>query len=308
MASAHALRLCPELVILKPDFDKYRRISGDIRDIFARFTDLIEPLSLDEAYLDVTESERFENSATRIARAIREQVRKDIGITVSAGVAPNKFLAKIASDWDKPDGLFVIPPHSVEDFVRELPVKKISGVGRVTAEKLSALGIETCAQLQQHSVVDLTQRFGSFGEKLHQLARGIDDRRVQTSRRRKSVSVEKTYAEDLISLDSWRNELPSLMEKLRERLERLDSQYLIQALVAKVRYRDFSLSTCEAGGGKLDESAYGELLETLWQRRQLPARLLGIGVRLRDTDMPLQPDLFPEERDAALISYRSRQL
>lgn len=308
MASAHALRLCPELVILKPDFDKYRRISRDIRAIFARYTDMIEPLSLDEAFLDVTDSERFDNSATRIAAAIRQQVRGETGITVSAGVAPNKFLAKIASDWDKPDGLFVIPPERVEDFVRELPVKRISGVGRVTAEKLAAMGIETCEQLQQHSAVELTKAFGSFGEKLHQLAHGIDERKVQTSRRRKSVSVEKTYDQDLASLRNWRDELPSLMEKLRERLERLDSQYLIHALVAKVRYRDFSLSTCETAGGRLDEEAYGELLETLWERREIPARLIGIGVRLKDTDLPLQPDLFPEERDAALVLYRSRQL
>lgn len=308
MASAHALRLCPELVILKPDFDKYRRVSRDIREIFARFTDMIEPLSLDEAFLDVTDSEQFDNSATRIARAIRRQVREQTGIVVSAGVAPNKFLAKIASDWDKPDGLFVIPPDRVADFVRDLPVNRISGVGRVTAEKLSAMGIQTCEQLQQHSAMELTRAFGSFGERLHQLAHGIDERRVQTSRRRKSVSVEKTYAEDLANLDNWRAELPSLMEKLRDRLERLDSQYLIHSLVAKVRYRDFSSSTCETAGARLDEAAYGELLETLWERRQIPARLLGIGVRLRDTEMPLQPDLFPEERNAALVLYRSRQL
>lgn len=308
MASAHALRLCPELVILKPEFDKYRRISGEIREIFARFTDLIEPLSLDEAYLDVTDSQRLDNSATRIAGAIREQVRQQTGITVSAGVAPNKFLAKIASDWDKPDGLFVIPPQRVAEFVHELPVKKISGVGRVTADKLAAMGIETCAQLQQQGVVALTQSFGSFGEKLHQLAHGIDERPVQTSRRRKSVSVEKTYEKDLASPRDWGDELPSLMEKLRGRLERLDSQYLIQALVAKVRYRDFTLSTCETAGAQLDPDAYAQLLQTLWERRELPARLLGIGVRLRDTELPLQPDLFPEERNAALVLYRSRQL
>lgn len=300
MASAHALRLCPELVILKPDFDKYRRVSRQIQAIFTRYTDLIEPLSLDEAYLDVTDTQQLDNSATRIARAIRRQVRRELDIIVSAGVAPNKFLAKVASDWDKPDGLFVVTPEQVDDFVRRLPVERISGVGRVTAEKLRDMGVQTCGDLQAFSRVELGQRFGVFGERLYRLARGDDDRPVQSQRQRKSVSVEKTYAEDLATLEDWYRELPDLLEKLRARLEKLDGHYLIQALMAKARYRDFTLSTCESGGTRPDPEAYAGLLETLWQRRETPARLLGIGVRLRDTRLPLQPDLFPEERRIAL--------
>lgn len=308
MASAHAMRLCPELVMLRPDFDKYRRVSKDIHAIFQHYTDRIEPLSLDEAYLDVTETDQLGNSATRIADAIREQVRRELNLTVSAGVAPNKFLAKVASDWRKPDGRFVIPPERVDEFVRDLPVECIQGVGRVTAEKLHQHRVRTCGDLQQIPRVDLAQWFGVFGERLYHLARGDDDRPVKSEQRRKSVSVEKTYSDDLQRPEDWRRELPELLDKLRDRLERLDSQYLIQALIAKVRYRDFALSTCESAGARIDEDAYADLLDTLWNRREIPARLLGIGVRLRDTSMPMQPDLFPEEHRQALSQRRKNDL
>ena len=162
MASSQALRLCPELVILPPDFDKYRRVSGQIQDIFRTFTNIIEPLSLDEAFLDVTESPLHANSATRIAEAIRRKVRETVNITVSAGVAPNKFLAKVASDWRKPDGLFVITPEQVAGFVAALPVKRISGVGRVTEDKLTALGIKTCGSQCLHTGSDGAKVTGSF--------------------------------------------------------------------------------------------------------------------------------------------------
>jgi DNA polymerase-4 len=308
MASAHALRLCPELVMLRPDFDKYRRISRDIHAIFQRYTDRIEPLSLDEAYLDVTETDQLGNSATRIADAIRDEVRRELNLTVSAGVAPNKFLAKVASDWRKPDGRFVIPPDQVDAFVQDLPVECIQGVGRVTADKLRQQGVRTCGDLQAIPRVELAQNFGVFGERLYHFARGDDDRPVKSERRRKSVSVEKTYSRDLHRPEDWRRELPELLDKLRERLERLDSRYLVQALIAKVRYRDFALSTCESAGSRMDEEAYAGLLDTLWHRRELPARLLGIGVRLRDTTLPMQPDLFPEEQERALAQQRKKDL
>jgi DNA polymerase-4 len=308
MASAHALRLCPDLVMLRPDFDKYRRVSRQIHAIFQRYTEQIEPLSLDEAYLDVTETEAHGNSATRIADAIREQCRRDLDIVVSAGVAPNKFLAKVASDWDKPDGRYVIPPSKVEAFVRQLPVERIAGVGRVTAQKLRENHVRTCGDLQQISRVELAQWFGVFGERLYHFSRGEDDRPVKSEHRRKSVSVEKTYSTDLERPEDWHRELPELLDKLRERLERLDSRYLIQALIAKVRYRDFVLSTCESAGQRIQEDAYRELLDTLWQRREMPARLLGIGVRLRDTSLPWQPDLFPDEQEKALSRQREKDL
>ena len=306
MASSQALRLCPDLVIVPPNFDKYRKVSAQIHDIFRRYTSLIEPLSLDEAYLDVSASEQYDNSATRIADAIRHEVRQEIGITVSAGVAPNKFLAKVASDWRKPDGLFVIPPDQVERFVAELPVKKISGVGRVTAERMTSLNLHTCGDLQGLSRLTLAQHFGSFGERLYHLSRGEDNRPVQTGRRRKSVSVERTYDKDQPTLNDWLRELDGLLEKLKARFERLDQNYLISGLTAKVKYQDFVSLSCDKAGTDLDPAHFEALLQQLWERRQGPARLLGIGARLRDLKAPQQPDLFPEEWDRALRQRRGK--
>lgn len=306
MASSQALRRCPELVILPPQFDKYRKASAAIQQIFHRYTPHIEPLSLDEAFLDVTDCPQFDNSATRIAEAIRAAVRSEIGITVSAGVAPNKFLAKIASDWHKPDGLFVIRPDQVAAFVRTLPVTRLHGVGRVTAGRLEALGVKTCEDLQQLSRLTLGQHFGSFGERLFQLARGEDERPVHSTRRRKSVSVEETFATDLPTLKHWQEQLPELLERLRQRMARLDHGYMVQGLSAKIRYTDFSQATCDGPGDVLDAASFGELLAALWARRGEPARLVGIGVRVRDLDEPRQPDLFEEERRQALARQRER--
>lgn len=300
MPSARALSLCPQLEILRPDFDKYRRISGQIQDIFRRYTALIEPLSLDEAFLDVSECTLLDNSATRIAQAIRQSVQEEIGITVSAGVAGNKFLAKIASDWRKPDGLFVIRPDQVDAFIVDLPVERIFGVGRKTAEKMHAKGLKTCRDLQTLTRTELAAEFGSFGERLYSLCRGEDSRPVQSSRRRKSVSVEQTYDQDLASLADWQTKLPQLMESLSRRWQKLDHSYQAQGLFAKVRYSDFTISTCETPADSIDETVFANLLGSLWQRRADPARLLGIGVRLRDHGSPKQSDLFPEEKQQAL--------
>jgi len=304
MPSARAMGLCPELEILRPDFDKYRRVSRQIHDIFLRYTELIEPLSLDEAFLDVTACEQFNNRATRIAQHIRRSVKDEVGITVSAGVAPNKFLAKIASDWRKPDGQFVITPDQVADFIATLPVEKIFGVGKKTADRMHQQGLRRCHDLQRLSRVELGQLFGSFGERLWHLCRGIDERPVQSSRRRKSVSVENTYHEDLASLGEWQAKLATLTESLKRRMERLDSGYLVSALFVKARFNDFTTATCETPGDGVDEQVLANLLESLWKRRPEPARLLGIGVRLRDAGNPAQADMFPEERLAALQSRR----
>lgn len=303
MPSAHALRLCPDLIIVPPDFDRYRRVSREIHELFRRYTELIEPLSLDEAYLDVTDSPHYDNRAVRIAKALRREVKERIGITVSAGVAPNKFLAKVASDWRKPDGLFVVTPEQVSEFVATLPVTRIFGVGPVTAEKMHALGLHTCADLQRLSRLELGQHFGSFGERLYRLCRGEDDRPVQPGRRRKSVSAEHTFDRDLTRLEHWQAALPSLLEALAARASRLDSSYLVHALFVKVRYADFTTSTCEAPGSHLDEDVFANLLESLWKRRGQPARLLGVGMRLKDALHAAQPDLFPEERRRALQGF-----
>jgi DNA polymerase IV len=305
MPSSQALRMCPDLVILKPDFDKYRRVSSQIQNIFKRFTDRIEPLSLDEAFIDVSDCEQFSNSATRIAEAIRQQVREEVKITVSAGVAPNKFLAKIASDWRKPDGLFVIRPEQISDFVAALPVEKIFGVGRVTAEKMHLLGLRTCADLQALSRLDLGRHFGSFGDRLWHLSRGEDDRPVHNSRRRKSVSVERTFDENLPNLPRWLAALPGLEEDLGRRFARLDTHYLVHGLYIKVRYDDFSSATCETPGSVPDREVFENLMRSQWQRRPGAIRLLGIGLRLKDALPARQQDLFPEEKRAALALQRA---
>ena len=305
MPSSRALRLCPDLVILKPDFDKYRRVSEQIHSVFKRFTEHIEPLSLDEAFLDVSDCEQLQNSATKIAQALRQQIHKEVGITVSAGVAPNKFLAKIASDWRKPDGLFVIRPQDISTFIATLPIEKISGVGRVTAEKMHRLGLRHCADLQALSRLELGQHFGSFGERLWHLCRGQDERPVQSSRRRKSVSVERTFNENLPTLPQWLAALAALEEGLARRFARLDNHYLVNGLYIKVRYDDFSSATCEIPGGAAEREVFENLIRSQWQRRPGAIRLLGIGLRLRDALPSHQQDLFPEEKRVALALQRA---
>src|SRR5450830_1325368 len=282
MSSRHALKLCPDLTIVKPRMDAYKEASKEIQSIFRDYTDLIEPLSLDEAYLDVSDSPHFGGSATRIAQDIRRRVSNQLHITVSAGVAPNKFLAKIASDWKKPNGLFVITPDQVEDFVSILPVKKLHGVGKVTADKLARMGIEDCLQLREWNKLALVREFGSFGERLWSLARGIDDRVVQNDSRRQSISVENTYDVDLPDLSSCLAKLPELMETLAGRIARIDSSYRAGKPFVKVKFHDFTQTTLEQAGAGRDLESYQQLMTQAFNRGGKPVRLLGIGVRLLD--------------------------
>jgi len=282
MSSRHAVKLCPDLTIVKPRMDAYKEASREIQGIFREYTDLIEPLSLDEAYLDVSDCPHFSGSATRIAQDIRRKVSKRLHITVSAGVAPNKFLAKIASDWRKPDGLFVITPPQVEDFVAALPVTKLHGVGKVTADKLARLGIDSCLELREWSKLALVREFGSFGERLYSLARGIDDRVVQNDSRRQSISVENTYEADLPDLASCLGKLPELMQTLAERIGRIDSSYRPGKPFVKVKFHDFTQTTLEQAGAGRDLESYQQLLGQAFARGGKPVRLLGIGVRLLD--------------------------
>nr|WP_178112450.1 MULTISPECIES: DNA polymerase IV [Pseudomonas] len=282
MSSRHALKLCPDLLIVKPRFEVYRSVSRDIHGIFRQFTDLIEPLSLDEAYLDVSDSPHFAGSATRIAQEIRRRVAQELHITVSAGVAPNKFLAKIASDWRKPNGLFVITPDQVDDFVAQLPVNKLHGVGKVTADKLTRLGIRTCLDLRDWNKLALVREFGSFGERLWRLAHGIDERAVQVDSRRQSLSVEHTYDQDLPDLQSCLEKLPALLEEMNGRLQRLDASYRPDKPFVKVKFHDFTQTTLEQAGASRDLESYRLLLSNAFARGDKPVRLLGVGVRLHD--------------------------
>src|SRR5260221_705781 len=192
MPAVRAEHLCPRAVFLPPDFPRYRAVSHQVREIFKRHTDRIEPLSLDEAYLDVSENKTGLPTATMVARTIREQIRQELNLTASAGVAPNKFLAKIASDWRKPDGLFVIQPDDVDAFLSPLPVGRLPGVGKVTGEKLARLQIQTVGDLKGLDLQVLEQHFGRYGVRLHELARGIDNSEVVPDRPTQSISVEDT--------------------------------------------------------------------------------------------------------------------
>ncbi len=296
MPTARALKLCPDLEVIKPRMDVYKEASKQIHGILHDYTDCIEPLSLDEAFLDVTECTLCSGSATLIAKEIRSRVWQELRLVVSAGVAPNKFLAKIASDWRKPDGLFVITPDQVDDFVLALPVKKLHGVGKVTAAKLERMGILNCAQLREHSVLALTKAFGSFGERLWSLARGIDERPVQPNSRRQSVSVERTYDKDLPDLAACQAQLPSLLEELTVRQQRLDDNYRPDKPFVKVKFHDFTQTTVEQAGAAFDLDSYRLLLSAAFMRGNKAVRLLGVGVRLHDQQQQdaVQLELFTQ--------------
>lgn len=295
MPSARALKLCPDLVILKPRMDAYKAASRQIHSILHDYTDCIEPLSLDEAFLDVTDCTSCSGSATLIAKEIRSRVWQELRLVVSAGVAPNKFLAKIASDWRKPNGLFVITPDQVDDFVLSLPVKKLHGVGKVTAAKLAAMGINDCAQLREHSPLALAKAFGSFGERLWSLARGIDDRPVQPFSRRQSISVEHTFDKDLPDLAACLEQLPSLLEDLTRRQQRLDDSYRPEKPFVKIKFHDFTQTTIEQAGAPIELDSYRLLLSAAFMRGNKPVRLLGVGVRLLDQQQDaVQLELFSQ--------------
>jgi len=197
MPAVRAERLCPDAVFIPPDFTRYRAVSRLTREIFMRHTELVEPLSLDEAYLDVTENKTGLPTATRVAITIREQIRQELNLTASAGVAPNKFLAKLASDWRKPDGLFVIQPEEVDSFLLPLPVDRLPGVGKVTEKRLGELGAKTVKDLRELDHLALENAFGRYGLRLYELARGIDQNKVVPNRPTKSISAEDTFERDV---------------------------------------------------------------------------------------------------------------
>ncbi|MFL6673284.1 MAG: DNA polymerase IV [Massilia sp.] len=294
MATAQAMKLCPDLLVLPPAMDKYRTASRQIMDIYRDYTELVEPLSLDEAYLDVSASPHCKGSATLIAQEIRRRIFDTVGITASAGVAPNKFVAKIASDWNKPDGLFLVRPDEVDAFVAALPVKKLFGVGKVTAAKLNKLGAQTCADLRGWTLQELQHHFGSFGARLHDLCRGIDNRDVSNSRERKSVSTEETYTPDLPDLPACLALLPDLYQHLLGRIKRAEAGKLVNKLFVKIKFSDFQQTTVECVGHAPNLATFVRLMETGWQRASRPVRLLGVGVRLGDSENIEQLSLFDD--------------
>ncbi|MDX1598860.1 MAG: DNA polymerase IV [Marinobacter sp.] len=290
MPGGEARRLCPGLVTVPPDMARYRAVSQQVMAILRELTDLVEPLSLDEAFLDVSDVADHKGSATLMAQYLRQRVWDEVGITISAGVAPNKFLAKIASDWKKPDGLFVIRPQDVEGFVSELPVEKLFGVGQVTAGKLHALGVNTCGDLQAIGADVLIDRFGKQGYRLHEMAFGRDERPVVVSRVAKSLSVERTFSQDLPDKAACESVMASLVADLNLRLNRKAREKPIHKLFIKIRYSDFSTHTLERVREQIREPGvkdFGPLLDELVTDSARPVRLLGLGVRFRDDDSPV---------------------
>jgi DNA polymerase-4 len=240
MPAITAERLCPEVIFVPPDFVRYKEASRRAREIFHRHTDLIEPLSLDEAYLDVTENKTGLPTATRVAKTIRQQIREELNLTASAGVAPNKFLAKIASDWRKPDGLFVIQPHEVQDFLLPLQVGRIPGVGKVTESRMKAVGIATVGDLYRLELSDLEGHFGSYGTRLFQLARGIDHNPVVANRESKSISAEDTFQID-IPLADIEQQIRRLAEKVWQASR--DNARGAKTVVLKLKTKEFNSLT-----------------------------------------------------------------
>jgi DNA polymerase-4 len=241
MPAIRAERLCPQLVFVPPDFARYKAVSRQIREIFAQHTDLIEPLSLDEAYLDVTVTKSGLPSATATAEAIRAAIREETRLTASAGVAPNKFLAKIASDFRKPDGLFVVRPNQIEAFLTPLPVGRLPGVGKVMEAKLALLGIATVGDLRAFARAELEQRFGRWGQRLHELSRGIDDHPVQPDRPTLQISAEDTFEHDL-TLDDLEPHIRQLADKAWAGYQH-ERERVARTVVLKLKTADFHTLT-----------------------------------------------------------------
>jgi len=279
MPTFQARRLCPQLVLLPVRFDLYRRESARIREIFADFTELIEPLSLDEAYLDVS---HLNSEGGSVAWEIRERIRRRTGLTASAGIASNKFLAKIASDWRKPDGQFEVHDEDVPSFLENLPVEKLGGVGRRTAERLRELGITTCGEMRQRSEMELVQRFGKFGSSLHRLSRGIDERPVEPSRERKSLSNERTFGHNLSSVEEGEARLEELVDELHEDYRAKHASRVIRECVVKLKFEDFRITSAQRASGAIDPPVFRELLAEAWERGEgRSVRLIGAGVRFK---------------------------
>lgn len=237
MSCAEAYRRCPQCVFLKPDFPKYQKYSAIIRAIFFKYTDLVEPLSLDEAYLDVTANKLNESSATRIAVSIKKEIFEQTGLTASAGVAPNMFVAKIASDFKKPDGLTVVPPEKVLEFIRPLPVRRIPGIGPVSDGHMEKLGIRTVADLAARKREQLEEHFGSFGQYLWKIAQGIDEREVTASWERKSFGAEDTFDRDLLDIREIEHYLRGCAQQVFDGLSKEGKQ--ARTVTLKIKYYDF---------------------------------------------------------------------
>ncbi len=282
MPATKAKKLCPDLIIVNGRMGVYKQVSAHIREIFSRYTDLIEPLSLDEAFLDVTECQAQQGSATLIAQEIRQAIYDELQLTASAGVAPNKFLAKIASDENKPNGQFVISPDKVPAFVEHLPLRKIPGVGPKTSEKLAARGFHSCADIRASNVESLVPIMGKFGQNVFNYSFGQDNRAVINSRIRKSVAVERTFAIDLTKDDQCEDTVRTLFDKLLQRYQPYQERTMAKQGV-KIKFADFTQTTVEHQSKSPELDGYFELLKIAISRGQGKSiRLIGLSIGFAD--------------------------
>lgn len=291
MATKYALKLCPELVLLPVNMSKYKAVSKCIQSIFREYTELVEPLALDEAFLDVTECKEHKGSATLIAEAIRKRIFEAEHLTASAGVSCNKFLAKIASGWNKPNGIFVISPEKVSAFINQLPVKHLFGVGRVTAAKMAQMNLHTCNDLQKLSLTELNTHFGKFGTQLYYQARGIDNRPVNPNRIRKSLSVETTFAQDVQDIHVLHANINELNQRLATRLDAANINLPVKSQFVKIKFADFSQTTVEQSCIEITINHFIQLFDKRYNKCDKAVRLLGVGVHFAN-QTEQHPTLF----------------
>ena len=283
MPTFMALQRCPQLIVLPTRFDVYRREATVIREILHRFTPLIEPLSLDEAYLDVTAHPK---APGLLAQQIRDTILQKTRLSSSAGIGPNKLVAKIASEINKPGGQFQVKTEEVPAFMAPLPVRRIWGIGPATEQKLEQLGIKTCAELQRFSRIDLEGLFGKFGIELFGLCRGIDDRPVEPDRPRKSLSTEETFAIDLQTREQCDERLEELFQDLMADLAQKETTRLITKIFVKLKFADFTRTTIERAGLEPSLPVFRALLAEAFARMGKPVRLIGVGVRFAEAKVP----------------------
>jgi DNA polymerase-4 len=283
MPTFMALQRCPDLIVLPTRFDVYRREAAVIRAILHRFTPLVEPLSLDEAYLDVTEHPGAPGS---LAQVVRDMIFQKMKLTSSAGIGPNKLIAKIASEINKPDGQLEVTPEQVPEFMKQLPVRKIWGIGPAAEQKLESLGVRSCAELQRFSRAELQELFGKFGIELYDLCRGIDHRPVEPDRERKSISTEETFPINLDTLEQCEERLEELFEELMADLAQKEATRTVTKIFVKLKFADFTRTTVERAGLAPTLGDYRTLLVEAFARASKPVRLLGVGVRFAE----IKPD------------------
>ena len=277
ISTLKALKLCPELTLITPNFKKYKAVSDKVFKVFYKFTNKVQALSLDEAYLDVTDCDLFNNDAVMIAKEIKKLIFIETGLTASAGVSYNKLLSKIGSELFKPDGLAVLRPQDIENKIKHFPVSRISGVGKVTQKRMSKLGIKTFENLQCFSKLDLVNLFGNFGPTLYHYCRGVDQREVRTDRERKSVSVERTFREDLFNYEKILFHFKTEYMELSERLIS-HSDKSIKSLFVKIKFFDFSICSIEKKGQASFEN-FEKIFNEKVRNSEKPIRLIGLGVR-----------------------------